>query len=178
MTFAVHMAKIFDFVKAVDDTKVRELFGSLPEILEHRIKASWTKRNAPAMRWTTAPASELGQNQRGRSSADEGAGVKSSHESRGLPQVRAELDGRGVTNLNLPRQREYAARVHSEESPESLSMNVTQLEPPGHERRQGSSIVADRSSTRVLQHVSSEDCVVTDLDAPAEADERLERGPH
>ena len=51
-------------------------------------------------------------------------------------------------------------------------MNVTKPEPLPLERGQGSSIVADRNDTHVLQHVDSQDWVVTDLGAPSEADER------
>ena len=98
MTFVVQMEQDkerllpteFYFVQEVDDmttfTQVRELFGPLPEILEHRIKASWTKHNAHALRSTTAPTLELGRNPRGRSSVDEGAGVNNRNESSGLPQ--------------------------------------------------------------------------------------------
>ena len=73
MTFAVHieqekerlLPRVFDFVQDVDDmtssTQVREIFDPFPEILEHRIKASWTKHNEQALRCTTALASKPGQ---------------------------------------------------------------------------------------------------------------------
>merc|ERR1719284_2390648 len=76
MTFAVHMEeekerllpKVFDFVQGVDEmtssTQVRELFGPLPEILEKRIKASWTKHNAQTLQPSTAPTSDPGRSQR------------------------------------------------------------------------------------------------------------------
>ena len=64
--------------------------------------------------------------------------MNSSHESSDLPQIRAEFDGREMTDLDLSRQRECAAGAHSEESPEILSMNVTQPEPLELERGQAS----------------------------------------
>ena len=81
-------------------------------------------------------------------------------------RVHTTFDEGEVTDLDLPRQREIAAGVHSEESPQLLPIDCTTTESLRHESGQASSIIiADRSSTHELQMEESEDWVVTDLDA-------------
>ena len=82
-----------------------------------------------------------------------------------LCRVHTAFDEGEVTEIDLPREREFAAGVHSEESPQLLPINYTAPESLRHESGQASSIIADRSSTHVLQMDESEDWVVTDLDA-------------
>ena len=62
------LLKFFDLVEGVNETtttpQTRELFDPLPEILEKRIKASWTKYNAQDLQPRTGPTSDTGRSQR------------------------------------------------------------------------------------------------------------------
>ena len=99
------------------------------------------------------------------SSVEEGEGEDNSRTSSVLCRVHTAFDEGEVTDLDLPRQREFAAGVHSKESPQLLPINFTAPESLRHEGGQASSIIADRNSTHVFQMDESEDWVVTDPDA-------------
>ena len=76
------LPKFFDLVEGVNETttttQTRELFGPLPEILEKRIKTSWTKYNAQDLQPRTGPTSDPGRSQ--RDFCEEEAGVASTEQ--------------------------------------------------------------------------------------------------
>ena len=160
------LPQCFDFVQRNDNmmisTQSRELFGPLPEIVEHRILTSRTKHERDALQSTTAPTPERAQNQRGTPSVPEGGSASSTHESSGLQQGRWSFDEGEVTDLDVLIQRKFQDGIQ-DPAQEVLSMNVGR-----HGRGTRSSAGANRSNTDLLQHEES-DGVVTDLDVLVEA---------
>ena len=94
------LPKFFDFVQGVDvltrTTHTRELFGPLPEILEKRIKASWTKHNAQTLQPSTAPTSDPGRSQRDMVWEEE-AGVASTESPEREPSRHEHGQGSSMT---------------------------------------------------------------------------------
>jgi len=168
------LPQCFDFVQRNDDmttsTQSRELFGPLPEILEHRIRASRTQHDTEGFQSTTAPTLEPAQHQRRTSVVFEGGSASSTHGSTGLSQERAPFDEGELMDLDVPIQRELVAvthigtalRIGASEMQDS-AQELPSMKVGRHERGTGSSEGADRSNTDLLQHEESGG-VVTNLD--------------